>query len=172
MVTTTDLRASCEFLFAWSSPDTYRRLPESGWQVARIGGEAEWRQGCRWTGRLRERKPVLSVILASTSIPGVFPSQRIESHPSTPSADSVKHDFVDGGVLNNSPVNVTVDAGATHIISIELDPLARRRRSSLGRRGDHSSPRTCPTFSTLRTWRRPKTCTGRCRSTTLRDTPC
>jgi len=28
----------------------------------------------------------------------------------------VEHDFVDGGVLNNSPIHVALDAGATHII--------------------------------------------------------
>jgi predicted acylesterase/phospholipase RssA len=50
-------------------------------------------------------------------------SQRIELHPLDPSRRSHAHDFVDGGVLNNSPVNVAVDAGATHIISLELDPL-------------------------------------------------
>ena len=31
--------------------------------------------------------------------------------------------FVDGDVLNNSPVHVAIDAGATHIISLEVEPL-------------------------------------------------
>lgn len=31
--------------------------------------------------------------------------------------------MVDGGVLNNTPVHIAIDAGATHVISLELEPL-------------------------------------------------
>lgn len=124
IVTATDLSASCECLFLLASPGTYQALAASGWQVARIGGEGGAPPaGSEGRAASVSASQLFRCIVASTSIPGVFPSQRIELHPIDPQRRSQAHDFVDGGVLNNSPVNVAVDAGATHIISIELDPL-------------------------------------------------
>jgi hypothetical protein len=124
IVAATDLSASCECLFVLSSSETYRRLALAGWQVARIGGEGGPPPvGAEGRAASVSASQLFRCIVASTSIPGVFPSQRIELHPLDPSRRSQTHDFVDGGVLNNSPVNVAVDAGATHIISLELDPL-------------------------------------------------
>jgi predicted acylesterase/phospholipase RssA len=34
-----------------------------------------------------------------------------------------RHKFLDGGITNNSPVDVAAYAGATHLISLELSPL-------------------------------------------------
>ena len=53
-----------------------------------------------------------SALLASTSIPGVFPAVPIEGAP-----------YVDGGVVMNTPLRPAVDAGATavHLICINPD---------------------------------------------------
>ena len=123
ILTATDLTAAWECLFTLSSPATFGRLASSGWLVSEIGGragtapaDAAGRCATTADGQL------LRCVVASTSIPGVFPSQRIRLGPMAGGAEAV-HDFVDGGVLNNSPMNVAVDARATHVISIELDPL-------------------------------------------------
>jgi predicted acylesterase/phospholipase RssA len=68
---------------------------------------------------------LLRCVVASTSIPGVFPSQRIPLYR-VEDGVAIAHDFVDGGVLNNAPVHIAIDAGATHVLSFELNPLLDR----------------------------------------------
>jgi len=127
IVTATDLTARWECLFALASPERCLRLAAKGWEVARIGGDGGVAAdgGTRRLSIVHESE-LLRCVVASTSIPGVFPSQRIRLHGADGSNVECAHDFVDGGVLNNSPMNVAVDAGATHVISIELDPLGYR----------------------------------------------
>jgi NTE family protein len=48
-------------------------------------------------------------LLASTAIPGVFPSVRIENRQ-----------YLDGGVVENTPLNIAVDDGARDIVAISL----------------------------------------------------
>ena len=48
-------------------------------------------------------------LLASTAIPGVFPSVRIDDR-----------EHLDGGVVENTPLNVAVDDGAREILAISL----------------------------------------------------
>lgn len=127
IITATDLTARWECLFALASPQRCARLAEKGWEVGRIGGEVG--VAPNGVGRrlsLVHESELFRCVVASTSIPGVFPSQRIRLHRVDGSNSEHVHDFVDGGVLNNSPMNVAVDAGATHVISIELDPLGYR----------------------------------------------
>ena len=53
----------------------------------------------------------ISSIMASTAIPGVFPPERIDG------------DFyVDGGVVENTPLGPAITIGATHLHVIYLDP--------------------------------------------------
>jgi len=123
ILTATDLTAVSECLFTLSSPATFQRLATSGWLVSEIGGRANVApDGAAGRCATTADSQLLRCVVASTSIPGVFPSQRIRLGPMAGGAEAV-HDFVDGGVLNNSPMNVAVDARATHVISIELDPL-------------------------------------------------
>jgi NTE family protein len=49
--------------------------------------------------------PAVDIILASTAIPGVFPPVRIGERC-----------LIDGGVVNNSPISVAVELGATRVI--------------------------------------------------------
>ena len=48
-------------------------------------------------------------LLASTAIPGLFPSVRIE-----------KREHLDGGIVDNTPLTVAVEAGAKEILAISL----------------------------------------------------
>jgi NTE family protein len=48
-------------------------------------------------------------LLASTAIPGVFPSVRIAGH-----------EYLDGGVVNNTPIRTAVDDGAKEVLAISL----------------------------------------------------
>ena len=48
-------------------------------------------------------------LLASTAIPGLFPSVRID-----------EREHLDGGVVDNTPLNVAVDLGAKEILAISL----------------------------------------------------
>ena len=81
----------------------------------------------------------LRSLVASSAVPGAFPTQRIGIYRAGGN-QVARHHFVDGGVLNNSPVHVAIDAGATHVISLEIrpfeqkDPLASDARPSGGYR--------------------------------------
>ncbi|HEY6098560.1 MAG TPA: patatin-like phospholipase family protein [Anaeromyxobacter sp.] len=124
VVTATDLTARWECLFALASPERCERLAEAGWEVGSLGpGARTPAPGTESYLAAVHEGELLRCVVASTSIPGVFPSQRIRMSRLDGSGTEAVHDFVDGGVLNNSPMNVAVDAGATHVISIELDPL-------------------------------------------------
>jgi predicted acylesterase/phospholipase RssA len=124
IVTATDLTARWECLFALASPGRCQQLAEAGWEVGRIGpGAAAAAPGAEGHLAAVHEGQLLRCVVASTSIPGAFPSQRIRMLRLDGSGTEAVHDFVDGGVLNNSPMNVAVDAGATHVLSIELDPL-------------------------------------------------
>ncbi|HEY6249475.1 MAG TPA: patatin-like phospholipase family protein [Candidatus Angelobacter sp.] len=50
-------------------------------------------------------------IMASTSIPGVFPPERIDEDL-----------YVDGGVVENTPLGPAIDVGATNLHVVYLDP--------------------------------------------------
>jgi predicted acylesterase/phospholipase RssA len=56
------------------------------------------------------------IVRASAAIPGAFPPVNI-----TPQGGSASF-YVDGGVANNTPIGVAIDAGATDITVVFLDP--------------------------------------------------
>jgi len=58
-----------------------------------------------------EKEKVISAAIASSAIPLVFPSARVN-----------KGLYVDGGVKNNTPLNYAIDAGADTIILITHQP--------------------------------------------------
>lgn len=51
------------------------------------------------------------IVLGSAAIPGIFPPHYIKGDP-----------YVDGGVLMNTPLNCAIDAGATELHVIYMDP--------------------------------------------------
>ena len=53
----------------------------------------------------------ISAVMASTAIPGIFPPVRID-----------RDVFVDGGVVENTPLGSAIEAGATNLHVVYLDP--------------------------------------------------
>jgi NTE family protein len=62
----------------------------------------------------------LDVIRASASIPGAFEPVRMNLGD-----PGVVHDYVDGGVANNTPIGLALAAGAPEVIVVFLDPLGK-----------------------------------------------
>jgi NTE family protein len=60
----------------------------------------------------------LDVVRASASIPGAFEPVRMNLGD-----PGLVHDYVDGGVANNTPISLAVAAGATEVMVVFLDPV-------------------------------------------------
>ena len=70
------------------------------------------------------RGPVIDAVLASVAVPGVFPPVRIG-----------RRDLMDGGVTNNTPISVAVEAGAETVYVLPTGyacALSTPPRSALG----------------------------------------
>ena len=125
IITATDITVGRECLFTLVRPETYRRLVEQGWMTVQLDSQDDSQ-----TRAYREvpgavftlGHNLLHCVVSSTAVPSAFPAQEIRLYGPGESK-TVCHRFVDGGVLNNSPIHLSIDAGATHIISLELDPL-------------------------------------------------
>ena len=124
MFTATNVSLGSDCLFTLVRPDTYQRLVKLGWLAVQLDGGGElaghYRRDKRALFTLPEN--FLRCMLGSTAVPGAFPAQQLGVY-GPDGRHEVRHFFVDGGVLNNSPVHIAIDAGATHIISLELEPL-------------------------------------------------
>jgi predicted acylesterase/phospholipase RssA len=66
---------------------------------------------------------LFDALLASTSIIGVFPPRKIKL-PAKGYWRAVEppHTFVDGGFGNNTPIRDAIEAGATHLIVVQVEP--------------------------------------------------
>ena len=123
IITGTDISAGRECLFTLVRPETYSLLLRAEWMAVQFdsdSGEAgEYRE---LPGALFARpERLLQALVASSAVPGAFPTQRIGIYEGD-SSSVAHHHFVDGGVMNNSPVHIAIDAGATHVISLEILP--------------------------------------------------
>jgi predicted acylesterase/phospholipase RssA len=124
IITATDITVGRECLFTLVRPETYRHLVRNGWLAVQLDCDDDKARQCdSIPGALFTRaQNLLQCVIASTAVPGAFPSQELGIYGPGSRSD-VRHRFVDGGVLNNSPVHLAIDASASHVISIELDPL-------------------------------------------------
>ena len=124
IITATDITVGRECLFTLVRPETYRHLIRNGWLAVQLDCDSDKARQCdAIPGALFTRgQNLLQCVIASTAVPGAFPSQEIGIYGPGSRSD-VRHRFVDGGVLNNSPIHLAIDASASHVISIELDPL-------------------------------------------------
>lgn len=140
LLTTTDLSATRLMLFGLAREPTVRKL------IAADMWYADLAHGATQGPKSPPGRPhpayfnivpappnldtdLVRAAITSSSIPVAFPPQRWtlqrEFGPNgvPPSTQKFTHLFVDGGVVDNSPVDVAATAGATHIVSIELTPL-------------------------------------------------
>ncbi len=124
ILTATDISLGRECLFTLARPETYRRLIQSEWVAVQFdSGDKTAQPYRREVGSLFALpENFLQSIVGSTAVPGAFPAQEIGFY-GPGGRREVRHVFVDGGVLNNSPVHIAIDAGATHMISLEVEPL-------------------------------------------------
>lgn len=131
VVVATDVAAHGPCAFVLGRAETTRGLRERGWQAHQLGD-----------GRLVE-DAVLDVFYASASIPAVFPAVRVPLAPAGP-----PHQLVDGVVGNHRPFQLAVDAGATLIVSLEVEsafPASPYRMAS----GMHFVAAAAEAFMTL-----------------------
>ncbi len=124
VITGTDITAGHECLFTMVRPETYAELLRRGWMAVQFdsdsGHAAEYNAQAGALFTLPEN--LLRSVIASSAVPGAFPTQRIGIYEAG-SSRVARHHFVDGGVLNNSPIHVAIDSGATHVISLEIRPF-------------------------------------------------
>ncbi len=136
IITATDISAGRECLFTLVRPETYSRLIEREWMAVQFDsdtdGAKEYRKHENALFALPEN--LLKTVVASSAVPGAFPTQRIGIYGAS-SRRYVRHCFVDGGVLDNSPIHIAIDAGATHVISLEMQPLEQHDPMESDERG-------------------------------------
>lgn len=126
IVTAIDLTLGRECLFTLVRPETYCGLLGRDLMAVQLDSRhPSARDYEKFPGALFTLpENLLQCILSSTAVPGAFPAQQMGLYQRTSSRE-VRHFFVDGGAINNSPIHIAVDAGATHVISLELEPLER-----------------------------------------------
>lgn len=124
IITAADITVGRECLFTLVRPDTYKALVEQGWMAVQIDSDNDAAKAHHEIdGALFvSSRSLLECVVASSAVPSAFPSQRLKIY-SGGGERTAWHRFLDGGVLNNSPLHIAIDAGASHILSLELDPL-------------------------------------------------
>ena len=124
IITAADITIGRECLFTLVRPETYKDLVEQGWMAVQIDSEDDAAKPFHAiNGALFvSARSLLECVVASAAVPGAFPAQRMRLY-SAGGRKAAAHRFLDGGVLNNSPLHLAIDAGASHIVSLELDPL-------------------------------------------------
>ncbi|MFI5173930.1 MAG: patatin-like phospholipase family protein [Terriglobia bacterium] len=132
MITATDLNAKTECLFL-ALRDQYReqlvtqRLKRYDLNKSDLFIHSQGIDHCGpdYIDLLHEENGCLLIdaLLASTSIIGVFPPRKIKM-PDRGYWRSVEppHTFVDGGFGNNTPIRDAIEAGATHLIVVQVEP--------------------------------------------------
>ncbi len=137
IITATNITLGRECLFTLVRPETYRRLIERGWLAVQIDCQTDHGKDYRDIPGALFTLPqnLLQCVVASTAVPSAFPTQAIRLYEADGRRE-VTHRFVDGGALNNSPLHLAIDAGATHILSLELDPLKTEEPLDADEKGD------------------------------------
>ncbi len=136
IITATNITVGRECLFTLVRPDTYARLVKNGWLAVQLDCRHERAKAYHAIdGALMTLgENLLQCVVASTAVPSAFPTQEMGIYRPG-SRHDVRHRFVDGGVLNNSPIHLAIDMGATHVISLELDPIRAQDPMEMDDRG-------------------------------------
>ena len=121
VVASADITSGRGCLFTLVRPETYDRLLRREWMAVQFDSDAGDARDYRSNSNALFTLPqnLLQALAASSAVPGAFPTQRIGIY-GRDTRTSAHHHFVDGGVLNSSPIHIAIDAGATHVISLEV----------------------------------------------------
>src|SRR5207253_3462331 len=127
VLTTANLTASRLTVFALAGPGLLASLADRGmWTVDLTGKVSQFedpKRG-RWSENLlhvsqmppESRELLVEAALTSCNIPMAFPTKRWKfSRERGGGPEVITQDLVDGGVLDSSPIDIAVLAGATHI---------------------------------------------------------
>ena len=151
IVTATNISLGKACLFTLVRPETYHWLIDRDWMAVQLDCQNEQASPYRENdgGLLTLPENFLHCILISAALPAAFPAQQLGIYGGKGGKD-VRHYLVDGGALN-SPVHVAIDAGATHVISLELEPLGSTDALGVDDRGESYNllREGITTFSTL-----------------------
>jgi predicted acylesterase/phospholipase RssA len=90
-----------------------------------------------------EGDTVIEAVLTSSALPVVF-EPRTWWLELAGERDPLQQVVVDGGVIDNSPLDVAVLAGATHVIVLELDPLVDTISPDPDKKRDKDAPGGLP----------------------------
>ena len=146
IITTTDLNEQRLILFGLAKPENVNPLLNAQtWYVDLSHGQG---QGQHRTpilsdqlftpdptpGVIEMNAQVIDAVVTSASVPVFFEPQTWNLNRTITVSGSGRtaqrtaqslmgRQLVDGGVADNSPIDIAIGAGATHIISLELDPL-------------------------------------------------
>ena len=127
-LTGSNLTASRETIFAVAAQPSVDKLGSAGYWVVDLAATEDSGQPnvFRPSPLGTEVQSIVKATLTSAAIPAALPSRlwRIHGIPGFGGQPRTFHHVcVDGGVMDNSPVEIARRAGATHILSLELKPL-------------------------------------------------
>lgn len=153
IVAATDITASRGCLFTLVRPETYTGLLRHEWMTVQFGSDSHDTKAysARSDALFTLSQNLLQALCASSAVPGAFPTQRIGLY----GADKRRiayHHFVDGGVLHTSPIHIAIDAGATHVISLEILPFGEKhslQSDETGEEGYGALNAAMTTFATV-----------------------
>jgi predicted acylesterase/phospholipase RssA len=99
------------------------RIATTDWTTGRVQEFAHYPHPRKPGAREEAMTPenLRDAVLASTAIPGVFRPVEVQTSMISPDG-TTRRLFADGGLVMNSPLNPAIDAGATVIHLIGVDP--------------------------------------------------
>lgn len=124
-VTGANLTARRLTVFAVARDASLQNLANSHYQVVDLANAAHSAHTNIFTAS-NMSETLIEAVMTSAAIPVAFPPHTwtmARSLPSTTQPNLLSHKLVDGGVIDNSPIDIARRAGATHIVSFELTPL-------------------------------------------------
>jgi patatin-like phospholipase len=125
-ISATNLTADRQMVLALDEVQQLRAIADEGTWVLDLASQGVRTENL-FTPDPRIQDDLLPLAcMTSSSIPFVFPPMRWQIDRVSPASgqdERLSHVCVDGGVVDNTPIDLAVFAGATHILSIELTPL-------------------------------------------------
>lgn len=124
-LTASNITSSRLTVFAIASPSRVTSLAAHGWWSVDLTSTVPLGENILWPAPGAENQFVGDATITSAAYPIAFPPVKWNLHlgAATGPGMLVQQAFLDGGLLDNSPLDIAIVAGATHVFSIELSPL-------------------------------------------------